>query len=59
MIVIAPGASSGTTNGPSGHGSRIAKYGPTVWEGVIPGTCRSAPYSKTVASRPRSTMSQW
>ena len=60
MIVIAPGVPSGTTNGPSGHGSRIAKYGPTVWEGVIPGTV--APllfYSNTVASRPRSTMSQW
>src|SRR5256884_5146080 len=42
MIVIAPGVPSGTTNGPSGHGSRIEKYGPTVWEGVIGGT-RSAP----------------
>src|SRR6266566_925060 len=43
MIVIAPGVASGTTNGPSGHGSRIEKYGPTVWEGVIGGTSRSAP----------------
>jgi hypothetical protein len=24
-IVMAPGVPSGTTNGPSGHGSRIAK----------------------------------
>src|SRR5258707_912762 len=43
MIVIAPGVPSGTTNGPSGHGSRIEKYGPTVWEGVIGGTSPSAP----------------
>src|SRR2546430_8628653 len=43
MIVIAPGVPSGTTNGPSGHGSRIEKYGPTVWEGVMPGTGPSAP----------------
>src|ERR1700726_3079011 len=42
MIVIASGVSAGTTNGPSGHGSRIEKYGPTVWEGVNPGMCRSA-----------------
>src|SRR5437763_14076699 len=43
MIVIAPGVPAGTTNGPSGHGSRIEKYGPTVWEGVMPGTGPSAP----------------
>jgi NAD-dependent oxidoreductase involved in siderophore biosynthesis len=36
--VIAPGVSCATTSGPSGHGSLIEKYGPTVWEGVIPGT---------------------
>src|SRR5215472_6130587 len=33
-IVIAPGVPSGTTNGPCSQGSRIAKYGPTVWDGV-------------------------
>src|SRR5581483_5355062 len=37
MIVTAPAVPSGTTNGPSAQGSRIAKYGPTVWEGVSPG----------------------
>jgi hypothetical protein len=37
-IVTAPGVPSGTTKGPSGHGSLMEKYGPTVWEGVIPGT---------------------
>src|SRR5215467_1372844 len=34
VIVIAPGVSSGTTNGPSGHGSPIDRNGPTVCEGV-------------------------
>ena len=33
-IQIAPGVPSGTTYGPSGHGSPIAKNGPIVWEGV-------------------------
>src|SRR4249920_2238638 len=37
MIVTAPGVPSGTTNGPPGHGRRMEKYGPTVWEGVKPG----------------------
>ena len=37
-MVIAPGSALATTNGPSDHGSLIEKYGPTVWEGVIPGT---------------------
>jgi hypothetical protein len=50
---------SGTTNGPSAQGNRIEKYGPTVWEGVIPGTVVAPLYSKTVALRPRNTMSQW
>ena len=59
MIVIAPGVPSGTTKGPSSQGSRMLKYGPTVWEGVIPGTVVPPSYSKAVASRPRSTMSQW
>src|SRR5579875_475363 len=35
-ITIAPGAPSSTTNGPSGHGSPIAKNGPTVCDGVTP-----------------------
>src|SRR6516165_5894691 len=32
---IAPGVPSGTANGPTSNGSPIAKYGPTVWEGVV------------------------
>src|SRR5262249_60690070 len=34
VIAIAPALPSGTTNGPSGHGSPIARNGPTVCEGV-------------------------
>src|SRR5579875_2540670 len=33
---IAPGASSGTTSGPSGHGSAMDRKGPTVCDGVRP-----------------------
>src|SRR5580704_3710517 len=32
---IAPGVPSGTANGPTSNGRPIAKYGPTVWEGVV------------------------
>jgi hypothetical protein len=72
--VTAPAVPSGTTYGPSGHGSLIEKYGPTVCEGVNPVTVlcpysktllfehsaiRTLCYSNTVEPRPRSTMSQW
>src|SRR5580704_5233445 len=46
-IVTAPAVPSGTTYGPSGHGSLIEKYGPTVCEGVNPVTVL-CPYSKTL-----------
>src|SRR5436305_722061 len=32
---MTPGVSAGTTYGPASNGSPIAKYGPTVWEGVV------------------------
>src|SRR6202042_378035 len=34
LMVIAPGVPSGTTNGPSGQGSPIARNGPIVCDGV-------------------------
>src|SRR5690348_13899999 len=46
--VIAPAVPSGTTNGPSGQGSPIARNGPTVWDGVSFAVSISWPPSRAV-----------
>ena len=51
-ITIAPGVSGGTTNGPSGHGSPMARKGPTVCDGVTP--AGTAPYPSDSKRRSRS-----